>query len=349
MKALILEAPQQLEVRDIPKPKIRTGEVLIRVAACGICGSDIRYYLGDNPWSVQTLGVQLPNPSNIVLGHELAGTIEKCSPYHPDLKPGDRVCVLAYKGCGQCTYCTTGRENLCAQTEHLGHGAGWDDIEYCPGGMAEYCLAWADKVYRLPDTISFAEATFLDGLAVAVHASKRANIRSGDRVLIHGCGPIGLMMAQLALTKDAADVVCVDVQAKPLELARHYGVEGLTVVELDALPDERFDVILDSVGQGDRIPRLLALLARGGTLVFMAVKNQSLVLNHLALAGERTITGSANNRYDCFPEAIELMASGKVRVVEMITHTFPLVQAQEGFAMMLNKDAHDAFKIIIEP
>jgi 2-desacetyl-2-hydroxyethyl bacteriochlorophyllide A dehydrogenase len=357
VKAAILRGVRDLVLQDIPVPKPRPDEVLIRVKACGICGSDIRYYLGENPWSLHTLGVQKENPPNIALGHEVAGIIESCPEGHPVLKRGMRVGVLAFKGCGKCKYCLTDRENLCEFTEHLGHGAGWKDREFCPGGMAEYCTVWNDKVFELPDSISFDEGVLLDGAAVALHAVKRSNIREGDKVLVNGCGPIGLMVLQMAKVYGAASVTCIDVLKKPLEIAQEVGADHVFLNQegevgyekLRQMAPEGFDVILDSVGSAESFGAVLKRLARGGTLVCLAVKEQSIQLNCLDLAGERTITVSANNKYEDYPEAIRLVAESAVRVQPLITHTFPLERLHEGFDVMLNKESGNAMKVVIRP
>ena len=356
MKAAVLRRRGELVVQEVSVPQPNDDEVLIRVKACGVCGSDIRYFRGDNPWSMQTLGEVHENPSNMVLGHELSGIVEACPSGHPTLQEGDRVSVLAYKGCGVCKYCRSDRENLCAQTEHLGHGAGWDDRAFCPGGMAEYCTAWSDKVFALPDSVSFEEAVFLDGVAVALHAFNRGSMRQGDRVVIVGCGPIGLVLLQIAKLSGASSVICVDVQSKPLELAALLGADKTVQVEPGALAEsfrdagvDEADVIFDSVGEASDLEPILSLLARGGTLVWLVVKDQRLAINHRLLAGERTLTVSANNRYEFFPQAVDLVAQKRVVVKPMITHRFALADINEGFAVMAEKERYDALKVVIFP
>ena len=169
MKAAVLVEPRCLRVQEIPEPVVGPGEALVQIAACGVCGSDLRYFEGENPWAKHTLGYEKPNPPNMVLGHEVAGTVD-----------GRRVALLSFRGCGMCEQCRRGRVQLCAHTAHLGHGAGWEGLDFNPGGMAERCAIWAEHAIPIPDHISFAEATFLDGLGVAVHAARRASIFPGD-------------------------------------------------------------------------------------------------------------------------------------------------------------------------
>ena len=170
MLAAVLKGPGNLSVERVPIPVPVADEVLCEVVACGICGSDLRYLAGENPWAKHTLGVETPNPPDMILGHEVAGVVET---------GGRRVRagLLAFRACGRCPECRRGAVHLCRNTAHLGHGAGWEDRGLNPGGMAEFMPVWRDNVYPLPDHLSFDQATFLDGLGVAVHAVNRAGIR----------------------------------------------------------------------------------------------------------------------------------------------------------------------------
>jgi 2-desacetyl-2-hydroxyethyl bacteriochlorophyllide A dehydrogenase len=358
VKAVILKSAFHLGIQEIPQPVPGPDEVLIRVKACGICGSDIRYYQGHNPWAQHTLGCDKENPPNMALGHEIAGVIESCPVNHPRLRPGMRVSVLAFKGCGVCQHCLAGRENLCADTQHLGHSAGWDSDRINPGGMADYIVAWEDKVYEIPDNVSFAEAVLLDGAAVALHAVKRGGVRPGNHVLVCGTGPIGLLALQVAKARGAAHVTCVDIIENRLSLARQLGADATVLARpgqdlgaaFKAVLPRPADVILDSVGDPGSFPGLMDSLARGGTLVLLAVKGAVVQLNQLQLSGERTVTVSANNMYEDFPEAIELAAAGKLNLKPMVTHTLPLEQVADGFKLMMDEATRDsAVKVVVEP
>lgn len=227
MKAVVLERAGKISIKEIPLPTPPSGEVLIRVKACGICGSDIRYFYGENPWSLQTLGVNKPNPPGIVLGHEFSGKIEGVGDGISPSRKGERVGVLAYKACEECYYCKSGLHNLCANVRHLGHGAGWRKRKYYPGAMAEYCSVWSDKAYLLPKNITFEEGTFLDGLAVAIHAVNISGIIPGDDIVTLGAGPIGLLILQVAKAFGVGKVFCVDAYNKPLEVAKKIGVDRI--------------------------------------------------------------------------------------------------------------------------
>lgn len=167
--AVILERPGSISVKKIPIPPVPGPSVQVQMQACGICGNDVRYFSGENPWSLHTLGKHVPSPPNMVLGHEVSGFIRN---------PGEevRVAILAYKSCGRCEYCRSGRENLCSTMEHFGHSAGWQEMPYYPGGMPEQFDIWEGFAHEIPPHVSFEQAVFLDGLAVAVHAVDQSGL-----------------------------------------------------------------------------------------------------------------------------------------------------------------------------
>ena len=368
MKAVLLRASGDLAVADIPVPRPRDDEVLLKVEACGVCGSDVRYFHGDNPWSTQTLGTRETSPPNMVLGHEFAGRIVDVG--HESLRKrlGQRVAVLAYKACGECYQCTMGRHNLCAQVKHIGHSTGWDDLEpgeYNPGGMAEFCQVWDSMAFQIPDSISPAAATLLDGLAVALHAASKAELsrdsqsRDGEfaHVLIMGSGAIGLLIQQVVRAFGAKRIISVDNHQKPLEIAAQLGVDAVinsSSQDLEAHVMKETDgqganVIFDTVGSNETLVQSLKMLRRGGKLIMLAIPSQKITLDPLLFSGERVIMSSANNMYWCFPQAIELMKSGKVKADPIITHQYSLSEAVEAFHVAEAKEGNEAVKVILTP
>lgn len=346
MTAAVLRGPRDLAVMSIPVPRPRPGEVLLEVLACGICGSDLRYFEGENPWAKHTLGHEKPNPPNMVPGHEVAGRHE-----------GRAVAVLAFKACGRCRACRRGQENLCATTAHLGHGAGWGDMEFNPGGMAQLCPVWQENLYALPPGVSAAEGTLLDGLAVAVHAVRRAALFPGASVLVVGAGPIGLCIMQAARALGAGPCLVADIYAVALECAAALGADetrevggGVDDLAAALAPDAgRPDAVFETTGDAAAQEAALGLLAPGGCLMLMAGAAPGLRLPEGALAGERRLTTASNHMYEDFEIAVELLGSGRVRVGPMITHRFPLAEAVRAFEVARDKPRHGAIKVIIEP
>jgi threonine dehydrogenase-like Zn-dependent dehydrogenase len=345
--AVILEKPGSIAVERIPVPQIPGPTVEVEMKACGICGSDVRYFEGENPWSLHTLGKNIPSPPNMVLGHEVSGVVRK-----PE---GDRrVSILAYKGCGKCRYCTTGRENLCDTMEHFGHSAGWKPMTYYPGGMSEKFRIWEGFEYDIPETISFEEATFLDGLAVAMHAVDVSGLTEGQRAGVVGLGPIGLLAAQVAKARGAGFVTGCDTTKLPVEMAEKLGYESMVCggigdleQDLSARGGAGLDVLIDTVGSDQTIAKGLALLEKSGILVLLAVHEKPVPLAPIALSGERSIVTAANNQYRDFPAAIELLASGQIVVEPLITHRFQLKEARKAFDTMLEKEKNRAFKVVL--
>jgi len=355
MLAAVLEGPRRLVVRAVPRPRCGAGEVLVRMAVCGVCGSDLRYFEGENPWAIHTLGVDRPNLPGMILGHEVAGTIVAVGEGVSPDRVGQRVVAEAFRTCGSCPDCLRGRANLCASTEHLGHGAGWEGAEFNPGGMSECFTIWEDKALSLPDSITFEEAAFLDGLGVAVHAVRRAQVREGDAVLIWGAGPIGLCLAQVARAWGARLVACVDVYPVAMRLAEELGADVVADARstdaltglMDRTAGRGADAVFDTTGDLAAQQSALAALAPGGTCLLMAGPAPGLQVGLRALAGERTLTTAANFADGDLAEALRLVESGQVRVRPMITHRVPLARAPEAFELMRQKERHATMKVLI--
>ncbi|MFP4384802.1 MAG: zinc-dependent alcohol dehydrogenase [Spirochaetia bacterium] len=344
--SVILERPGKLAVKRIPVPQVPGPSLEIEMMACGICGSDIRYFTGENPWAMHTLGENTPSPENMVLGHEVSGIVRET---------GKRIAVLAYRGCGKCRFCLSGRENICSDVQHIGHGAGWPEMDYYPGGMAEYFQVWKGFAFEIPESVTYEAATFLDGLAVAIHACDRAGIGKGSRAAVIGLGPIGMLAAQAAQAGGAVLLRGCDTSKVPVRLAAETGIKGVIQGDGHDLAEETgrkkqlFDAVIDTVGSADSLKHGTALLDRGGTLVLLAVHDGSLPVTGKGLSGERRIVSSANNPYSDFDRAIALMESGQIKTEPLVTHRFPLSSAEEAFQVMLDKDNRGAYKIILHP
>lgn len=213
-RAAVLEAPGRLKVKEIPMwPLESYGDpdmVLVKVEACGVCGSDFRYFAGENPWAQHTLGHFVPNPPNIVLGHEFAGTVVGVLSAHNEHLLGKQVAPICSKVCGACSECRAGRTRLCPNTIHLGHGQGWGEQDYFPGAYAEYVPAWGANCFELQHSVSVEYAALLDILAVAVHVANTGCIQHGKSVLCLGAGPAGNAIGQAALAMGARRVVYID-------------------------------------------------------------------------------------------------------------------------------------------
>ena len=354
MSAALLREPLDLRLEQVPEFDRSADQVTIEVAACGICGSDLRYYHGENPWALHTLGKPLRNPPNIVLGHEFAGVVVEAGDF-PELRD-KRVAVMAFKTCGQCEHCRGGHENLCKRTMHLGHGAGWGKRDYYPGGMAERCLAWGSLCFELPGGMSFEEAALLDVVGVGVHAARLAGVAPGASVAVFGAGPIGNAIMQASRAMGASKTFVVDTYDVALDIAAECGATlAIKAGETDVGSAIReanggaCSAVFDTVGTAGTLRQCLGLLAEGGTLVNMAVHDMEIALNPLDIGSERAVKTSCNFLLKEFPLSLSLVSSGQIDVKPWITHRFSLRDVEEAFRTMLRKEELGAFKIMIEP
>ena len=333
MKAVVLESPRLMALRQIPVWPIESyGDpdlVLVKVAACGVCGSDFRYYAGENPWAMHTLGRHVDNPPGIVLGHEYAGEVVAVLDKKNSGLLGRRVAPVCSKVCGTCPDCRSGRTQLCPNTVHMGHGQGWGKRDFYPGAYAEYVPAWGSGCYVIPDRLSFGEAAMMDILAVCVHVAHQGKIQAGRPVLMMGAGPAGNGIAQAARVLGASRVVVTDIADSALAMARREGFDAVVdargkaatglAAELRALAPEGFGTVFDSVGGRTSFDLGLGVLAKKGTLVNMAVHDLDIPVNFLRLGSERRITTSSNFATGDYPIALSWLESGRFKVADWLT------------------------------
>ena len=354
MRALVLRRPKTLELMDVPMPVLTDDQhVLVRVEACGICGSDLRYWAGENPWALHTLGRHVDNPPNVVLGHEFSGVVVQVRSPEFEHLVGQRVGVQAFRTCGVCRLCQSGRENLCRNTAHIGHAQGWGAMDFYPGAYAEYCLAWGDLVYPVADHISFEEEAMRDILGVAVHAVGRSGLRAGDSVLCIGGGPAGMCVSQVAQEKGADRVFVSDLSPLARDIVSRLGAFTCIDPATQTIPDvldeslgrTRVEVVFDTVGSSETMLDGLASLSESGTYVNLAVHSTPLRLDATALGSERTVTTSSNALYGDEHQAHELIESRAVDVQTMITDRLALEDYQQAFDLLLAQPKK-AYKVV---
>ncbi len=357
MKALVLKSPENLAIMDVPTPVLSLGQVLIKVSKCGICGSDIRYFYGENPWAKQTLQMEVPNPPNIILGHEFVGEVVKVHDTIDEPLIGKMVAVQTWTACGRCYNCRNGHENFCRETKHLGHGQGWGEMDFFPGGMAEYCQVFSSHVHELPENVSLEQATFLDPLTAALHAVDVSLPEILNRTVVLGAGPIGMMIAQLAKVYGASKTFITDITDDNLRVATDLGIDYTlnvanseqTITDLvkSKTDGAGVDRVYNTVGSQDSIVESLSILKNKGTAVLMATKNREINFPALLLSGERTLKTSTNAMYSDFTRCIGLLSDGLVRIEPMITHRFDLLDGLKAFETACNKSQTKAIKIVI--
>jgi L-iditol 2-dehydrogenase len=327
VKALLLSAPRTLEIADVPAPHMDDGDVLVRVEACGICGSDVHGYDGSS-------GRRIPP---LVMGHEAAGVIERVGRGVSGLNPGDRVTLDSTVSCGMCHACRRGDVNLCDRRMVLGVSCG----EYRrDGAFAEYVSVPSRIVYSLPDAVPFEHAALVEPLAVALHAIGRRPPQPGESVLVIGCGVIGLLVIQALRVRGCRSVAALELDDSRLALARRVGA----AVE----PSGPVDMAFDAVGRPETVTAAIRAVRKGGIVVLVGniTPTVDLPLQEV-VTREISLFGSCASRGE-YPEAIELMARGAVDVGPLISATAPLEEGPAWFDRLYRREP-GLVKVILRP
>lgn len=325
MKAAVYHGNgSRLAIEEMPTPALREGEVLLRVAACGLCHTDLHYL--DH-------GVPTFQKPPIILGHEAAGTVDRIGPGVSGVAPGDRVLAPSVWACGRCRYCRAGRENLCVDLVMPGN--------HTHGGFAEFLAVPAKELVRLPPELPLERACIIaDAVSTPYHAVKqRGQVRAGDSVAVVGCGGVGLNVVQCAALAGAT-VIAVDLNDARLALARRLGARhtinpGTTErvdKEVRALTDGGVDVAFEVVGNPKTIDLAFNLLRKGGRLVVIGFSHEPVPINAAKLMFyELELAGSLGCGGGLYPEIVALVAAGRIDLGPIVSGTFPLDRINEGF------------------
>jgi 2-desacetyl-2-hydroxyethyl bacteriochlorophyllide A dehydrogenase len=317
VRAAIITEPGTVTVGDRPEPTPTPDGVVVRVGACGICGTDLHIADGEFP----------PSPYPLVPGHEFAGTVTAVGERAPGgLRPGDRVAVDPSLFCGHCGYCRAGRGNLCANWGAIG-----DTVD---GAFSEYVAVPAANCYRMPDSMSMREGALVEPLSCAVHGVRRIGVEVGERFLVVGAGTMGLLLQQL-LQRSGARVSVVDRNTRRLGIAAELGAEA-TATDVTELGGDGFDAAVDVTGAPPAIEAAFTSLRRGGRLLIFGVADEAARVSlspFRVYNDEITIVGSMAV-LNSFGEAVDLIASGAVRTAPLLTDALPLEEFPEALAMM---------------
>ncbi len=330
MKTLRLHGPGDLRLHDETDPQVREGEKLLRIKAVGICGSDLHWLneagIGD---------ARLIKP--LVLGHEFtAETLE-----------GRRVAVDPAIPCGTCEYCNRGDPNLCEDLIFAGHGEQ-------DGAMREK-IAWPERcLFPLPDAISDTDGVLLEPLGIAIHAVDLAHQGIGMSVGVFGCGPIGLLILQLARLAGASKLVATDILPHRLEMARGMGAGETLLVEKNAtsLPDQRLshlplDVVFEAAGENAAVEMAVAAVRPGGKVILVGIPADDRTAFMASTARRKGLTLKLVRRMKLtYPRAIALVNDGQVNIRDLVTHVLPLERASEAFAIAARREG---LKVVITP
>ncbi len=342
MKALLLSKYRQLEIADLPTPEPGPDEVLIRVAACGICGSDVHGYDGSS-------GRRIPP---IVMGHEAAGRIAAAGKDVRGLAEGDRVTFDSTIFCGACAHCRRGDVNLCDNRQVL--GVSCSDYRRA-GAFAEYVAVPLRVIHRLPDALSFSEAAMLEAVAVAIHGVSLAHIPPESTALVIGAGTIGLLTLQALRAAGCAQVLVADIDPTRLKLAQALGASRVLSAEKDLVAQILeltggigVDVAVEAVGRSETVTAAIESVCKGGTVVLVGnispqvtIPLQKVVTRQIRLQGSCASAGE-------YPRAIELLASGAIRVKPLISAVAPLAAGPEWFERLYAREPN-LMKVVLTP
>jgi 2-desacetyl-2-hydroxyethyl bacteriochlorophyllide A dehydrogenase len=317
MRAAIVDRPGEIRVGDVPDPKPGERQVVVKVGACGICGTDLHIADGHFP----------PTPYPIVPGHEFAGEIvELGADVPPEWKVGDRVAVDPSLYCGYCTPCRSGHGNLCANWNATG-----DTVD---GAFAEYVAVPADTCHRMPDSMTWEQGAIVEPVSCAVHGVRRIGVEAGERFLVVGAGTMGLIMQQL-LQRAGAEVTVVDRNASRLPRATGLGATAVAE-DVSALDGELYDAAVDCTGAAPAIESAFDALRRGGRLLVFGVApaEARVALSPFRIYNDEiTIVGSMAV-LNSYANALDLVAKGYIDTEALITDTLPLEQYPDALAKM---------------
>jgi (R,R)-butanediol dehydrogenase/meso-butanediol dehydrogenase/diacetyl reductase len=334
MRAVVFRGIGQIEVQDVPKPELAADEVLIRVGYCGICGSD-----------VEALHTGMYEPG-LIIGHEFAGTIAQIGSEVTGWRVGDRVVVNDAIPCGACAPCRVGRLDGCEDLTMVG-------VTH-DGGLAECVKVIAEGLHRLPDEVTLRQGALVEPLAVALHGVRRSRLEAGDRVLVMGAGPIGLLTLQCALLAGARSAVVTEIDRTRAELARRLGAVAVldpsrenVGVALSGLTDGQGpDVIYVCTGAPDPYRDAISLVRKGGQIFVLGLCVEPVDADFMSVVlSDLCIEGSLAGRAE-FPAAIDFVAQRRVDVESLVTHEIPLDEAAEGLGLA-GRPGSGAVKVLV--
>lgn len=343
MKALVMKEYNKFTYEDIPVPEYGVEEVLVKLKACAICGSDIHGMDGST-------GRRIPP---IVMGHEASGVIEKIGENVKGFKVGDRVTFDSTIYCGKCFFCRRGEINLCDNRRVLGVSCG----EYrLYGTFAEYVAVPQHIVYPVPENVSFERAAMVEPLSIAFHAIRRSSVSLNSTAVVVGAGMIGLLIIQLLKINGCGKIIAVDMVQEKLDLARKFGADYCIKADAADVPSEVYkltsdrgaDISFEVVGITPTVQNALKCLKKGGTLTL--VGNLAPMVEfplQIAVTRQITINGSCSSAGE-YPDCLDLIASGKVDVDSFISATAPLAEGDSWF-QRLYAGEKGLMKVILKP
>ncbi|MFF2094138.1 NAD(P)-dependent alcohol dehydrogenase [Paenibacillus sp. NPDC058174] len=343
MKAAVMVKPGEIVIQELPVPEPGPDEVLVKVMAVGICGSDIHYY---EHGKIGPYVVEKP----IILGHECAGIVAATGEKVSRFRNGDRVAVEPGIVCGRCAYCKQGRYNLCLEVQFLA-------TPPVDGAFVQYIIMREDNLFLIPDHLSFEEASLNEPFSVGLHAAARTQLKPGSTVAIMGMGPVGLMAVVAAKAYGVSQIFVTDLEPIRLEAAIRLGAtHAINVREHNAVEEIRrltggsgVDVAWETAGSPHALQAALSSLRRGGKLAIVGLPPQAEIpLNIPSIADNEFDLYGVFRYANTYPSGIAALASGISDVGSLITDRYPLAQTQEAMERARTNKA-GSLKVMVYP
>jgi len=344
MKAAVYLGKESIEIKEVDKPKVKKGEILVKVHSCAICGTDVRTYFH---------GHHAIKPPHI-LGHEVAGEIAEIGEGVEGYKQGERIHMVTEVGCGKCKFCIEGRHNLCPELKAMAY--------YYPGGFAEYILIPYQGVIQgnllpIPEGLSFDEATLAEPLSCCINAQEYLNVVSGETVVVAGAGPIGCMHAELARLSGAAKIILADISQERLTMGKKFGANIVVNSTKDAVVDRvksetekrGADVVIVACPDPRAQEQALQMIATRGRISFfggLPAGKTITIESNIVHYKEISIFGAFASFAAQYRRALELLASKKINGDDLITHRFPLEKIKEALEVARSGKG---LKVIVKP
>ncbi len=340
MKALVYNAPEDFAVKDLPVPEVSPDHVLLRVKACGICKTDVHIHHG-------RFIAEFP----LTPGHEFAGEVAEVGSEVTAFKAGDRVTADNAVPCGYCYYCRRNKPLYCENFYSLGCNG--------PGGFAEYVTVRHDKVFHLPERLTYEEAVFAEPTACVVHCMDVVDVQAGDEALLFGAGPAGLLLAQMIKHCGASRLTVAAPTASKLDVAAELAADNTVQIgrsdlasaaaEIFEPAPKGYDIVFDATGSAGVTGQCVQFSRKGGKVVVFGVPDEdetTEISPYEIYRNEIRLIGSFAQTH-CFDRALAFLESGAVQVKQLVTHTFPLEDYAEALEVLSGD--RNALKIVIKP
>lgn len=336
MKTVLINKPFEIAVTDTPKPEVKEGEALLKILYCGICGADVASYTGNQPFTTYP---RIP-------GHEFSAEIVSIPENDKGLKAGDIVTANPYFNCGECYSCRRGFVNCCTDNKTIGVQR--------DGSFCEYVAMPVERIYQ-GKGLSAKELALVEPFTIGYHAVNRAPVKSTDKVLVVGAGPIGLFALISAINK-GAEVYVADILDGRLQKALEFGAKGVinsakTDIKEEAMKitgGDGFDCCIEACGQSVTFLNCIDCCAFAGNIILIGNgKKETTFLHSILLKKELNVYGSRNSYPTDFKDVIDLISSGKVDVLKMVSDIYPMDRADEAFKALANNKG-DLCKVLVK-